>query len=75
MKLLLVLSVLVFGIWLWRSNREANPKLKRQRPQPTQAPLETVGCTLCSVHVPLPEAVQGKKGPYCCLEHRQRAEP
>lgn len=75
MKLLLVLAVVVLAIWLWRSNREANPKLKRQKPQPTPAPLEMVGCTLCSVHVLAGDAVQGKKGPYCCLDHRQRAEP
>lgn len=74
MKLLLVLTVVVLGIWLWRSNRESSPKLKRRGSQATKTPVETVGCTLCSVHVPVSEAVQGEKGPYCCLEHRQRAE-
>lgn len=75
MKFLLVLSLVLVGIWLWRSNRRANPKLKPKSPEAAQAPLETVGCILCSVHVPVLDAVQGKDGPYCCLEHRQRAEP
>ena len=74
MKLLLVIAVVLFGVWFWRSNRAANPKPERQKPQTGKAPLETVGCALCSVHISTADAVPGKKGFYCCPEHRQRAE-
>ena len=74
MKLFLVIAVVLFGVWLWRSNRTANPKPARQEPQRKETPLETVGCALCSVHIPSADAVPGKKGFYCCPEHRQRAE-
>jgi uncharacterized protein len=75
MRLLLVLSLVLFGIWLWRSNRETKAGLKQEKPASAQPPLDMVGCTLCSVHVAVTDAVQGRKGPYCCAEHRQRAEP
>ena len=75
MRLLLVLAVVLFGIWLWRSNREAKAVLKQEKPQPAQPPLDMVSCTLCAVHVAVDDAVQGRKGPYCCADHRQRAEP
>jgi uncharacterized protein len=75
MRLLLVLLLVLFGIWLWRSNREARVGLKQEKPMAAQPPLDMVGCTLCSVHVAVVDAVQGRKGPYCCADHRQRAEP
>ncbi len=75
MKLLLILALLLFGVWLWRSKRTARPELKRQKSQTPQAPLEMVSCPLCSVHVSREDAVQGGKGFYCSLDHRQRAEP
>lgn len=75
MKLVLVLVVALCGVWLWRSNREARAKVKRQRSQTLQTPTEMVRCAHCSVHVALTEALRGKKGDYCCLDHRQRAEP
>lgn len=74
-RFLLLILVLLAVIWLWRSARQAEPKLKQQKPPPTVAPQEMVRCTLCSVHLPAADAVMGKKGPYCCAEHRQRAEP
>lgn len=75
MKFLLLILVVLAGIWLWRTKRLADPKLKRQQPPATATPLEMVRCTLCSVHIPLVDAVQGKQGPYCCTDHLQRAEP
>ncbi len=74
MKFFLVLSVVVLAIWLWRSNRESQPGSKPKNPPTSRAPLEMVGCDLCQVHVLVADAVQGKKGFYCCQEHRQRAE-
>jgi uncharacterized protein len=74
MKLLLVLLVVLVGVWLWRTNRQSDPKLKRQTPKAAPKPLDMVRCALCSIHVPSAEAIQGKKGLYCCADHRQRAE-
>lgn len=75
MKFLLVLLVVLVGAWLWRTNRQSDPKLKQQTPKAAPKPLDMVRCALCSVHVPSVEAIQGKKGVYCCADHRQRAEP
>lgn len=74
MRFFLILLVALLGVWLWRSNREEKSRLREQKPQAAATPLQTVACSLCAVHVPTLEAVQGKKGSYCCLEHRQRAE-
>ena len=72
MKILLVLAAVLLGVWLWRSNRQkSNPK---QRPAAPKT-LDMVRCAQCAVHVPSMEAIEGKKGMYCCTEHRQRAEP
>ena len=72
MKYLLILSVVLVGIWLWRSNRPASPKQSS-----TSAPqaLEMVRCGYCDVHLPLADVVQGRKGVYCCADHLYRAEP
>ena len=70
---LLLLAVLV-GIWLWRSNRRVDPKLKRQQARAAAPPQVIVRCALCAVHVPSGEAVQGKNGAYCSADHRHSAE-
>lgn len=75
MKFYLILGVVLACIWLWRSNRQSDPKLRRQNTKPTPEPLDMVRCALCAVHVPASEVVQGKKGVYCSAGHRQRAEP
>lgn len=73
MKLLMILLLVLVGVWLWRSKRQAAPQ--RKPPPPTSvAPVAMVRCALCAVHLPVNEAVQGKKGLYCCAEHLQRAE-
>jgi len=73
MKFLLILAVVVFGVWLFRSGRQ--DKVTRQNP-PTNppGPQEMVSCQLCAVHVPKTDAVPGRNGLYCSAEHRQRAE-
>lgn len=74
MKLALLMVVVLCGIWLWRSRREARVRVRRKRSQTSQTPTEMVRCSHCSVHVTLTEVLKGKKGDYCCLDHRQRAE-
>lgn len=74
MKYLLIILVVLAGIWIWRSARQAD--LKRNRPSsnaPPQ-PLDMVRCTLCSVHVPSVDAIQGKNGLYCSADHLRIAE-
>ncbi len=75
MKFLLLIVVVLAGVWLWRLNRPADASQKVTKPPANQEPLDMVSCTQCGMHVPSAEAVQGKDGPYCSLEHRQRAEP
>ncbi len=75
MKAFLLLSVVLLAIWLWRSNRETRLGSKPKNPQARRAPLEMLGCSVCAVHVVAADAVHGKRGVYCCQEHRARAEP
>ena len=74
MKFLLLMSVVVLAIWLWRSGRASSAGSKPAKPPGQSAPLEMVGCSVCGIHVPAAEAFEGKRGSYCCQEHRQRAE-
>ena len=74
MKFLVILLVVLIGVWLWRSNRHAETKNKPPPPATAPEPLDMVRCSLCSVHLPVVDAVQGEKGVYCSAEHRHRAE-
>ncbi len=74
MKFLLLLALLLIGIWLWRSNRKVNSKSKSKNATGGPAPIEMIACSLCAVHVLATDALPGRKGYYCCQEHRQRAE-
>jgi uncharacterized protein len=67
MKAFLVLAVIFAGVWLWRSRRaDSNPPV----PPPAPAkPLDMVRCAQCGLHITGVEAVQGKRGQYCCQEH------
>ena len=73
MKLLMILLLVMVGVWLWRSKRQAAPQ-RKQPPQASAAPVTMVRCAFCAVHLPVNEAVQGQKGRYCSTEHLQRAE-
>lgn len=74
MKALVVLAVLAFGIWLWRSGRRgpskpAAPAAARRAPA-----IDMVACAHCGVHCALPDAIEGRAGHYCSPEHRRLAE-
>ncbi|WP_137894513.1 PP0621 family protein [Ramlibacter sp. 2FC] len=76
MKYLLVLLVVLVGAWGWRQSRQLS---SRQTPPPdtgTKPPAaqEMTRCALCALHLPKSEAVQGRRGLYCCAAHRQQAE-
>ena len=74
MKFLLLLALLLFGIWLWRSNRQMGAGSKSKSAANGSAPIEMIGCSLCAVHVLASDALPGEKGYYCCQDHLQRAE-
>jgi uncharacterized protein len=76
-KYLIVLALAGLVFWKWQSQR--NGRLKNRRPPeqvsgqpPGSTPMQA--CILCGLNVPQPEALQGRKGWYCCEAHRQRAE-
>ena len=75
MKFVLLVLLVLIGVLLWRNRRPTNPPAEKNTDHPEPMPLDMVRCSLCSVHVPVADAVQGKKGPYCCVDHRQHAEP
>lgn len=73
MKLLLVLAVVCFAVWLWRRGRTLPPNnaAPPSTPAPDVAPM--VPCLHCQLHMPLNEAVRGQLGFYCSAAHRQAA--
>lgn len=74
-RLLLILAVALVGVWLWRSRRESDPRLHRENKKVEPPPLDMLRCTLCGVHFPSVDGVQGKKDWYCSADHLHRAEP
>jgi len=73
MKFLLLLVVVVAAVWMWRSGRLADAASK-QKPSSPPPPQDMVSCAQCGVHFPQADAIAGRNGLYCCVEHRQRAE-
>ncbi len=71
---LLVLLVLI-GVLLWRNRQAPGHPSEKSADKAGNEPVDMVRCTLCSVHIPVADAFQGKNGPYCCADHRQHAEP
>lgn len=78
MKFFLILAVILFAAWLWRSGRrrvdDSATRAAAPPPPPTPSSQEMVSCTWCAVHIPRSEAVTGAHGAYCCTEHMQNAE-
>ncbi len=75
MKYLLVLVVVMVGIWVWRSNRaDDRAEARRSRRPAALEAVDMVGCDLCGVHSPSDDLVKGRKGVYCCIQHRDQAE-
>lgn len=76
MKYLLVLAVVMVAFYIWRNNRIADRRdAGTAAPRgPARKPAIMVACLECGTHLPESEAVQGRQGPYCSAEHRQRHE-
>jgi uncharacterized protein len=77
MKYLLVLAVVLIAFYIWRNNRltdrsdAAAPKPTPGKPNP---PAIMVACLECGTHLPDTEAVRGRDGVYCSLEHQRQHE-
>lgn len=75
MKIALVLVVVLIGVWLFRANRRSGQARTPPTEKPQAMALDMVRCRQCDTHLPKSDAVAGKQGIYCSLEHRQQAEP
>ena len=77
MKYALILGFVLLVFWLWRSNRQAAVGSKTSKSKKTDAKAEAteiVACELCRVHLPRADAIAGKRGLYCSIEHQQQAD-
>jgi uncharacterized protein len=75
MKFALLVLLVLIGVLLWRNRQPTDRPTEKKTDKTSREPLNMVRCTLCSVHVPVADIVEGKNGPYCCADHRQQAEP
>ena len=78
MKYLVVFTLVLVGLWLWRNKRRADLRQSNQEPakrstSPPGLPTEIVACDVCHVHLPRAEALTGPGGVYCSAAHRQQA--
>ena len=65
-RLLLVLLAIWIALLLFRDAR----RRRRARGRPPQAPVTTVRCARCGVHLPSSSALQHVDGrTFCCPEH------
>ena len=82
MKYLVILVLALAVIWLWRGKRRASLAEKARQQKPPQSSgrtgalrtTEVIACDVCSVHMPLNEALTGGRGVYCSEAHRRQAE-
>ena len=74
MKIALILAVIVFGAWLWRSNRRVQGQDDARAHQVRSQAQAMVACRHCGLHLPSSEAVKGPHGVYCSQEHRASAQ-
>lgn len=78
MKYALIAGLLLVIFWLWRSSRQAGVDQKkqtaeRQKPASIEKVTEMVACQVCHIHLPRHEALNGRRGLYCSVEHQQQA--
>ncbi len=78
-KYLLVLAVVAVAFWVWRNNRQnAKVQSKKSPAPPSQSTAvqtqSMVQCAACGVHLPVPDALLGRKGSYCSAAHQKQLE-
>ena len=77
MKYLLVLAVVLIAFYVWRNNRltdRSDAAAPKTPPRPSNAPAIMVACLECGTHLPDTEAVRGRIGSYCSVEHQRQHE-
>jgi uncharacterized protein len=79
MKIVVILLAIFAAIWFFKASRRGTSgtaKRESKKPENSDAPaLDMVRCNFCEVHLPRPDAIEGKNGSYCSLEHQRKAEP
>lgn len=79
MKIAVILLAVLAAIWFFKASRrgaDSSRKSPPKAPENSQVPaLDMVRCHFCEIHLPRPDAIEGKKGSYCSVEHQRRAEP
>jgi uncharacterized protein len=76
MKLLLILVLALVGVWWWRNQRQSDKVERSVKPRASNAVAEDmVACPVCGLHVARSDALIGRRGAYCSVEHRRQAEP
>jgi uncharacterized protein len=72
MKFFVLLLVLLFAVWLFRSRQQ-----QKSRPVDRQVPAgkqQIQACAHCGVHAVKTDMVVGSKGLYCSIEHLKQAD-
>lgn len=73
MRGLLILAAVLVIVWLWRSRVKAVKQYRAARTAEPQLQ-DMVRCHQCGLHLPVADAITGRKGSYCCAEHLQLSE-
>lgn len=82
MKIVIIVVVLLVVVWLVRAARKDTPSTPAKQP-PTDhpgslsahgKPTTMLQCHHCGLHLPMPDAIQGRLGPYCTDAHRRLSE-
>lgn len=75
-RLLIWLALAGVVWWMWTARRRVPPP-RPSRAAPAAEPLPTMlRCAHCGVHLPVPEALQGRDGEsYCSAAHRELGPP
>lgn len=75
MKYLLIFLIIFLVAWRWRTARDAEQSQAVKKKAAAQAlPVDVVACDHCGVHIPQSDAIQGQRGMYCTLQHRNAVE-
>jgi uncharacterized protein len=74
MKYLLVIALVFVVYFIWRSGRRNKIRPPKAGVAPPGAPQDMVRCPVCSVHLPVNDAVTGRLALYCSAQHRDQAE-
>lgn len=73
MKYMVLLLAILAGVWLIKRQQVRKPPAAG-RPQQQVPTTPMLACQRCGMHVPQQEAIQGRRGTYCCQAHRQADE-